>query len=46
MSEVSQLSGSSKIGRSDREAVIIGYGVEYLLMALNCARSLRESNPG
>ena len=29
-----------------REAVIIGYGFEYLVMALNCARSIRESNPG
>ena len=29
----------------EREAIIIGYGVEYLVMALNCARSLRESNP-
>ena len=28
-----------------REAIIIGYGVEYLVMALNCARSLRVSNP-
>jgi len=30
----------------DREAVIIGYGFEYLVMALNCARSIRVSNPG
>ena len=28
-----------------REAVIIGYGFEYLVMALNCARSIRASNP-
>ena len=28
-----------------REAVIIGYGFEYLVMALNCARSIRETNP-
>ena len=28
-----------------REAVIIGYGLEYLLMAINCGRSLRETNP-
>jgi len=32
--------------RLDREAVIVGYGFEYLVMALNCARSIRESNPG
>ena len=32
--------------RPAREAVIIGYGFEYLVMALNCARSIRESNPG
>ena len=30
----------------DREAVLIGYGFEYLVMALNCARSIRETNPG
>jgi len=30
----------------DREAVVIGYGFEYLVMALNCARSIRASNPG
>ncbi len=32
--------------RPDREAVIIGYGFEYLVMALNCARSIRATNPG
>lgn len=32
--------------RPDSEAIIIGYGFEYLVMALNCARSIRESNPG
>jgi len=32
--------------RPDREAVIVGYGFEYLVMALNCARSIRASNPG
>jgi hypothetical protein len=31
--------------RPDREAVIIGYGFEYLVMALNCARSIRATNP-
>ena len=30
----------------DREVVLIGYGFEYLVMALNCARSIRASNPG
>jgi hypothetical protein len=29
-----------------REAVVIGYGFEYLVMALNCGRSIRASNPG
>ena len=32
--------------RPEREAVVIGYGFEYLVMALNCARSIRTSNPG
>jgi len=32
--------------RPTREAVIIGYGFEYLVMALNCGRSIRASNPG
>jgi hypothetical protein len=32
--------------RPDREAVVIGFGFEYLVMALNCGRSLRETNPG
>jgi hypothetical protein len=32
--------------RPEREAIIIGYGFEYLVMALNCARSIRASNPG
>jgi len=32
--------------RPEREAVIIGYGFEYLVMAVNCARSIRTSNPG
>jgi hypothetical protein len=32
--------------RPEREAVIVGYGFEYLVMALNCARSIRASNPG
>ncbi len=31
--------------RPDREAVVIGYGLEYLLMALNCGRTLRATNP-
>ncbi len=30
----------------EREVVLIGYGFEYLVMALNCARSIRTSNPG
>ena len=30
----------------EREAVVIGYGFEYLVMALNCGRSIRASNPG
>ena len=32
--------------RPEREAIVIGYGVEYLVMALNCGRSIRASNPG
>jgi len=32
--------------RPAREAVVIGYGFEYLVMALNCGRSIRETNPG
>ena len=32
--------------RPEREAVVIGYGFEYLVMALNCGRSIRASNPG
>ncbi len=28
-----------------REAVLIGYGFEYLVMAVNCARSLKANNP-
>ena len=32
--------------RSEREAIVIGYGVEYLVMALHCARTIRASNPG
>ena len=32
--------------RPDREAVVIGYGFEYLVMALNCGRSIRATNPG
>ena len=32
--------------RPEREAVVIGYGFEYLVMALNCGRSIRETNPG
>jgi hypothetical protein len=32
--------------RPEREAVVIAYGFEYLVMALNCGRSLRASNPG
>ena len=32
--------------RLDRGAIITGYGFEYLVMALNCARSIRETNPG
>ena len=31
--------------RPEREAIIIGYGLEYLVMALNCGRSIRASNP-
>ena len=31
--------------RPEREAVVIGYGFEYLVMALNCGRSIRASNP-
>ena len=31
--------------RPEREAVVIGYGFEYLVMALNCGRSIRETNP-
>ena len=30
----------------EREVVVIGYGFEYLVMALNCARSIRASNSG
>ena len=32
--------------RPEREAVVVGYGFEYLVMALNCGRSIRETNPG
>jgi hypothetical protein len=32
--------------RPGREAVVIGYGFEYLVMALNCGRSIRATNPG
>ena len=32
--------------RTGREAIIVGYGVEYLVMALNCAASIRATNPG
>lgn len=32
--------------RPEREAVVIGYGLEYLIMAINCGRSIRASNPG
>jgi hypothetical protein len=31
---------------STREVIVIGYGFEYLVMALNCGRSIRTSNPG
>jgi hypothetical protein len=30
----------------DREVIVIGYGFEYFVMALNCAESIRRSNPG
>ncbi len=36
----------SAAARPEREAVVIGYGFEYLVMALNCGRSIRVSNPG
>jgi hypothetical protein len=36
----------SASARPDREAVVIGYGFEYLVMAINCGRSIRETNPG
>lgn len=39
------MSGASA-ARPGREAVLIGYGFEYLVMAINCARSIRTSNPG
>ena len=32
--------------RPEREAVVVGYGLEYLVMAINCGRSIRASNPG
>ena len=32
--------------RPEREAIVIGYGFEYLVMALNCARSIKGTNPG
>jgi len=32
--------------RPEREVIVIGYGFEYLVMALNCADSIRRSNPG
>ena len=35
----------SAAARPEREAVVIGYGFEYLVMALNCGRSIRETNP-
>jgi hypothetical protein len=35
----------SVTSRPEREAVVIGYGFEYLVMALNCGRSIRATNP-
>ena len=32
--------------RPARETIVIGYGFEYLVMALHCASTIRTSNPG